>query len=177
MNFINTLALKTLLLQLWNVYLFIVVNFINIFALKTLILQRIMNRLIDLVGRVFTNCLGDLFSIPGHVIPKTFKMVLDTSLLNTQQNKVRIRGKVEQTRERSSAPPLYLPSGRPRLRSPTLLTTCLKWLWTLLIHWLVKRWYCNELWSIYLFKMIVNLINTLALKTLILQLNMKYLAV
>ena len=31
-------------------------------------------------------------SIPGHVIPKTFKMVLDTSLLNTQQYKVRIEG-------------------------------------------------------------------------------------
>ncbi len=28
---------------------------------------------------------GDLGSIPGHVIPKTFKMVLDTSLLNTRQ--------------------------------------------------------------------------------------------
>ena len=30
-------------------------------------------------------------------------MVLDTSLLNTQQYKVRIKGKVEQSRERSSA--------------------------------------------------------------------------
>ena len=30
-------------------------------------------------------------------------MVLDTSLLNTQQYKVRIKGKVEQYRERSSA--------------------------------------------------------------------------
>ena len=33
-------------------------------------------------------------------------MVLDASLLNTQQYKVRIKGKVEQSRERSSA--LYL---------------------------------------------------------------------
>ena len=33
------------------------------------------------------------------------KMVLDTSLLNTQQYKVRIKGKVEQSRERSSALP------------------------------------------------------------------------
>ena len=32
-------------------------------------------------------------------------MVLDTSLLNTQQYKVRIEGKVEQSRERSSAHP------------------------------------------------------------------------
>ena len=36
-----------------------------------------------LVGRVFANGLGDLGSIPGRVIPKTLKMVLDTSLLNT----------------------------------------------------------------------------------------------
>ena len=35
----------------------------------------------------------------GHVIPKTLKMVLDTSLLNTQQYKVCIKGKVEQSRE------------------------------------------------------------------------------
>ena len=44
-------------------------------------------------------------TIPGRVIPKTFKMVLDTSLLNTQQYKVRIKGKVKQSRERSSALP------------------------------------------------------------------------
>ena len=41
----------------------------------------------------------DLGSIPGHVIPKSLKMALDTSLLNTQQYKVRIKGKVEQSRE------------------------------------------------------------------------------
>ena len=39
---------------------------------------------------VFVNGPGDLGSIPGRVIPKTLKMVLDTSLLNTQQYKVRI---------------------------------------------------------------------------------------
>ena len=44
--------------------------------------------------QVFTNGLGDRGSIPGHVIPKTLKMVLDTSLLNAQQYKVRIKGKV-----------------------------------------------------------------------------------
>ena len=57
------------------------------------------NRLIGLVGRVFANGPGDLGSIPGRVIPKTLKMVLDTSLLNTQQYKVGIDGKVEQSRE------------------------------------------------------------------------------
>ena len=60
-------------------------------------------RLIRVVGRVFTNGPGDLGSIPGHVIPKTLKMVLDTSLLNTQQYKVRIEGKMERSRESSSA--------------------------------------------------------------------------
>ena len=59
---------------------------------------------IGLVGRVFANVQGDLDLIPGHVIAKTLKiMVLDTSLLNAQQYKVRIKGKVEQSRERSSA--------------------------------------------------------------------------
>ena len=37
------------------------------------------------------------------VIPKTQKMALDTSLLNTLNFKVRIKGKVEQSKERSSA--------------------------------------------------------------------------
>ena len=59
----------------------------------------IYNRFIALVGRVFANSPGDLCSIPGHVIPKSFKMVLDTSLLNSQLYKVRIKGKVEQSRE------------------------------------------------------------------------------
>ena len=57
------------------------------------------------MGRVFANGLGDLGSIPVRVIPKTLKMVLDTSLLNTQQYKVPIKGKVEQSRERRSALP------------------------------------------------------------------------
>ena len=57
------------------------------------------------MSRVFANGPGDLGSIPGCVIPKTLKMILDTSLLNTQQYKVRIGSKVEQSRERSSAIP------------------------------------------------------------------------
>ena len=64
-----------------------------------------LNRLIGLVNRVFANSLGGLCSIPGRVIPKTLKMVLDTSLLYTQQYKVGNKGKVEQSRERSSALP------------------------------------------------------------------------
>ena len=52
-----------------------------------------------LAVRVFANGPGDLGSIPGRVIPKTQKMVLDASLLNTQHYKVRIKGKVEPSRE------------------------------------------------------------------------------
>ena len=69
-------------------------------------------RLIGLVNRVFANDPWDLGSIPGRVIPKTFKMVLDASLLNTQQYKVRIKGKVEQSKERSSALPYTCSSYR-----------------------------------------------------------------
>ena len=57
------------------------------------------------VGRESANGPGGRGSIPGRVIPKTLKMVLDTSLLNTQHYKVRIKSKVEQSRERSSASP------------------------------------------------------------------------
>ena len=58
--------------------------------------------------RVFANGPGDLGSIPGRVIPKTLKMVLDTSLLNTQHYKVRIIGKVEKILGKSSALPYTL---------------------------------------------------------------------
>ena len=54
---------------------------------------------IGLAVRVFANGPGDLGSIPSRVIPKTQKMVLDASLLNTQHYKVRIKGKVEQSRK------------------------------------------------------------------------------
>ena len=49
--------------------------------------------------RVFANGSGDLGSIPGRVIPKTQKMILDAILLNTQDYKVKIKGKAEQFRE------------------------------------------------------------------------------
>ena len=69
----------------------------------TLNLLNIPDWAIGLMSRVFTNGLGDLGSIPGQVISKTQKMVLNAALLNTQYYKVRIKGKVEQSRERSSA--------------------------------------------------------------------------
>ena len=54
---------------------------------------------------MFTNRPGHLGSIAGYVIPKTLKIVPDISLLNTQQYKVPIKGKVVQCRERSNALP------------------------------------------------------------------------
>ena len=54
------------------------------------------------MSREFANGLGDLVSIPGQVMPKTQKMVLDAALHNTQHNMIRIKGKVEQFREWSS---------------------------------------------------------------------------
>ena len=56
-----------------------------------------INQAIGLMSRVFTNGPGDRGSIPGRVIPKTQKMVLDAALLNKQHNMVRIKGKVEQS--------------------------------------------------------------------------------
>ena len=54
----------------------------------------------------FWNGPGDWGSIPGRVIPKTLKMILDTwCLLNTQHNKVRIKGKVDQSKKKSSTLP------------------------------------------------------------------------
>ena len=54
---------------------------------------------IGLMSRVFANGLGDWGSIQSRVIPKTQKIVLDAALLNTQHYKVRIKGKVKQSRE------------------------------------------------------------------------------
>ena len=70
--------------------------------------KAVTNRDIGPAVRVFANGPGDLGSIPGRVIPKTLKMELDTTLLNTQHYKVRFKGKVEQSREWSSALPYTL---------------------------------------------------------------------
>ena len=62
-------------------------------------------RLFGPESRVFANGPRDWGSIPGQVKPKTLKIGLDISLLNTQQYKVRIEGKVAQSWERCSALP------------------------------------------------------------------------
>ena len=51
---------------------------------------------------------GDRVLIPGRVIPKTQKIVFDASLLSTQHDEVRIKGKVEQAKELNSAFPYTL---------------------------------------------------------------------
>ncbi len=67
-----------------------------------------LSEFIGIMVRMFANGPGDLGSIPGRAIPKTQKMVLDAALLNTHHYKVRINGKMEQSRERSSALRLHL---------------------------------------------------------------------
>ena len=52
------------------------------------------NQPIGLVGRVIANGPGNRGSIPGRLIPKTQKVILDASLLNTQHYKVRIKSKI-----------------------------------------------------------------------------------
>ena len=60
------------------------------------------------MSRVFATGPEDLGSILDRVISNTQKRVLDAALLNTQQYKVRVKGKVEQSREWNSAFPYTL---------------------------------------------------------------------
>ena len=91
---------------------------------------------------MFTNSPRDQGSFPGRVIPKTHKMVLNASLLNTQYYKLRIKDKVEQW---SSALPTQLgvvaiengSSCHPQLRSPTYMSNRVK----LTLKWLLVGWH------------------------------------
>ena len=76
------------------IYLFIHFHIYKFIYIHTNIYIYIYNRAIDLVVRVFWG------SIPGQV-----KLVLDVSFLYTQHYMVVIEGKVDQSRERSSALP------------------------------------------------------------------------
>ena len=69
---------------------------------------RLLYGFIGLMSRVFANGPKDGGSIPGQVIPKTQKMVLDVTLLSTRHYKMRIKGKEEQSWEWSCARPLHL---------------------------------------------------------------------
>ena len=71
------------------------------------------NRAIGLMSRVIANGPADWGSIPGRVILKTQKMVLDVALLNNHHYKVRIKSKVEQSREWSGTFPKKETFGSP----------------------------------------------------------------
>ena len=66
------------------------------------------NQCHGLMSWVFANGPGEQGSIPCRVMPNTQKMVLDATLLNTEHLKIRIKGKVEQSWEWSSAFSLHL---------------------------------------------------------------------
>ena len=65
-------------------------------------MANISNLAMILMGREFANGPRNRSPIPGRVISKTQKSVLDAALLNIQHYMVRIKGKAEQSRERSS---------------------------------------------------------------------------
>ena len=78
-------------------------------------------RAIGLISRVFVIGWGDRSSILDRVIPKTQKMRLDASKFNTQHYKIRIKGKVEQSKEGVAPSPTRWCSSywKGNLRSPT----------------------------------------------------------
>ena len=95
--------------EAWSLYLkikpfFSCVQF-RVIAKFTFFTDYSLYFLISLMSRAFAYGSGDLGSIPSQVIPKTQKMVIDAALLNTQHSKLRIKNKVEQSRERSCALP------------------------------------------------------------------------
>ena len=89
------------------------------------------------VSRVFANGPGDLSSIPGRVIPKTLKMVLDATLLGkVALSTIRWRSRVKWSNPGDGVAPsptpqccsywkgrlqVTLDEGHPRLKWPTLL--------------------------------------------------------
>ena len=99
--------------------------------------------LYKLLHWVFANGAGDLSSIPGRVIPKTQKMVVDASLLNTQHYKVRIKGKVEQ----GVVPPLHLDVvaiEKGAFGLPSTMVANFTYLLTLGKIDLFKNYYCRQ---------------------------------
>ena len=58
----------------------------------------LLKQAIGLMSRAFANGLEDWGSIPSRVIPKTQIIVPDATLFSTQHYKVRIKRKVEQSR-------------------------------------------------------------------------------
>ena len=86
----------------WHWFFFYAYSNPNITSFEHSLYIDITNNIMDIgLGvRVFANG-------PGRVIPKTQKMVLDASLLNTQHYKVRFKGKVEQSSEGVAPSPTH----------------------------------------------------------------------
>ena len=102
----NTQTFLGFLTAKYNLNLEFVKLFTSLYWLKVSIyIVYIISPDIGIMVRVFANGPGDLGSIPGWVIPKTQKVILDATFLNTQQYKVWIKGKVEQSREKSAPSP------------------------------------------------------------------------
>ena len=87
---------------------------------------------------------------PSQVISKTQKMIHDISLLNTQHYKVKIKGKVDQFKWRSSTVPLYLgvvAIEMGTLRSPSI--TVANFLYFYIIYiisiWLWLSAFCQKI--------------------------------
>ena len=101
--------------------------------------------------RVFANGPGDLGSIPGRVIPKTQKMVVDASCLTLY--KVLIKGKVEQSREKSSAPlhlgVVAIEKGASGTSSTTVANFYYFSLFFYAVNWLFPfPQFTNDIWKI-----------------------------
>ena len=101
--FIYTYMLGKYVHTYTHIYIYIYI-YVNIYGYIYIYIY-IYIRAIGLMSRVFANGPEDWGSIPSQVIPKTQKMVLDNALINTQYYKVRIKYKLEQPREWSSALP------------------------------------------------------------------------
>ena len=80
-------------IYIYHIYIYIYIIYIYIYHIYISYIY------IGLMSRVSANGTGDRGSIPGRVTPKTQKMVLD------QHYRVRIKGKVEQSREWNCALP------------------------------------------------------------------------
>ena len=82
-----------------------IINSVPLSLIKLALITCCLYLTMGLMCRMFTNGLWDWGSIPGWVIPKTQKMVLDAGLFNTQYYKLWIKDKVDQSRQWSSAHP------------------------------------------------------------------------
>ena len=91
-----------------SIYLLLNGFWYHYLALVVLFYKSIIYLPIGTMVRGFANGPVDRGLIPGQVIPKTKKMVLNASLLNTRHYKVWIKGEVEQSRERSGTLPYTL---------------------------------------------------------------------